>query len=118
MVSLLILPTVKRHETRVDDGTYEIAGNNGFLSIGPFDDIVAELGETYEIEYDDAQAAVPWLDTHEGILQIDVRDQVPELTFDDEFVEIIENTPPEHRVGVFTDLIDRIWSSKGNLEEY
>lgn len=109
---------MRRFETRVEDGVYEIEGQDGWLEIGPFEDIVAELGEVYEIEYDEKQAAMSWLDTDDGILRIDVRERLPELSFDEEFVGLIADTPLDQRLGVFTDLIDRIWESKGNLEDY
>lgn len=70
------------------------------------------------IEYTDEAAAVPWLDTEDGDLRIDVAERLPELSFDEEFVGHIADTPAEHRVGVFTDLIGKIWSSKGTLGDY
>ena len=110
---------MRRYETRVEDGVYEIESpDGGWLAIAPLDDIVAELGETYVIEYEEDEASVPWLDTDDTILRIDVREQLPTLSFDEEFIGHIVDTPAEHRLGVFTDLIDMIWSSKGNIEAY
>lgn len=109
---------MRRFETRVEEGVYEIEGPDDWLEIGPLDEIVGELGETYEIEYDEEQAAMPWLDTDDGVLRVAVREKLPELTFDQEFVGHIAETPADHRVAVFTELMDRIWSSKGNLEDY
>ena len=109
---------MQRFATRVEDDVFAIEGTDGWIEVGSFDAIVEELGEVYELEYDERQSSVPWLSTDEGIVRIPVRERLPELTFDEEFVGHIADTPAEQRQAVFTDLIDRIWESKGNLEGY
>lgn len=39
-------PPMRRFETRVEDGIYEIEGPEDWVRIGSFDDIVDTLGET------------------------------------------------------------------------
>lgn len=107
---------MRRFETRVAAGTYELETDDGWIAIGPFEDLIEELGDVYEIEYDEEQAAMPWLETEDGVLRIDVRETLPTLSFDEEFLGHIRDTPDEHRADVFVNMIDEIWSSKGNLD--
>lgn len=109
-----------RFETRVDtEGVFAVEGREGWLKIGDFDAIVEELGEVYEIEYDEDEQSVPWLETDpDGKLRIEVRETLEEISFNGEFVDLISSTPPEDRVEFFTDMIRRIWDSKGQLEEF
>lgn len=108
---------MERFETRVVDGDYVIEVQDGWIEIGSMDEIVDDLGEIYVIEYDDNEAAVPWLKTDDGELRIEVREQLLELSFDEEFVNTLAKTPVDQRVDVFTSLIGTIWSAKGDIEQ-
>lgn len=133
---------MKRYETDVRDGVLYLEAPAGedrdadsgddetddrWLEIGSMDAIVELIGgETYELQYDDRQRAVGWLDADEdGVLSFDVRETIGTTTFDDEFVENVAGAPVEktneegyaQRAAVFADLLTTIWDSKGNLED-
>lgn len=107
---------MERFQTRIDDGIFSIESGNGWLEIGPVAEIIEELGEIYILEYDDEASSVPWLDTDDGIIEIDVREQLETLSFDQEFVSTIADSEPRNRLAVFCQLIDHIWSTKGNID--
>ena len=108
---------MERFETRVDDGILELEGADGWITVGSFDEVVAELGETYEIEYDEEERVMPWLhEAEEGILTIEVPETLRSLSFDEEFIGLVEGTPESERVTFFVDMIRQIWDSKGNLD--
>lgn len=113
-----------RFQTRIDDGTLAIEIPDGWLTIGDMETIIDIVGgETYTIEYTDAEASVPWLDVEDdGRLTIDVRDTLDNYSFDREFVLNIANTPLDKtnsdgnpvRTAFFVDLVTTIWESKGS----
>ncbi len=117
---------MERYETRLEGGRIYLETSEERIEVGELEDVVSELGETFEIEYDEHQRTVPWLETDEGTLTINVRETLPTLSFDDEFVGLVVDAPLEGssengemppRTAVFTDLLRKIWESKGNLEE-
>lgn len=128
---------MKRYETAAIEGTLYLeapdgaeghpeADPDGWLEIGPLDAVVDAIGgETYELEYDERQRTVGWLDTDEdGVLSFDVRETLRSVDFDDEFVENVAGVPADEtnadgesaRAAVFADLVTTIWDSKGNLD--
>lgn len=115
---------MRRHETRLADGTVEVEYDGGWLAIGDLDDIVAIVGgPTYTLEYDDEQASVPWLSTDpDNTLTFDVEETVLSMTHRTEFVEEVADRPmtgepyPE-RTRYFADVLTEIWDSKGHLDD-
>ena len=68
-----------RYEPVVEDGTlFLVAEADGDrVEIGAVDEVVAAMGgDTHPIEYDQKQRKQPWLDTDDGVLEIDVRETV------------------------------------------
>lgn len=107
---------MRRFETGVEDAEFAVEGPDGWLVVGEFEDIVAELGEIYEIEYDETARAMPWLDTDDGVIRIDVRETLLDLTYDEEFVGLLADTPADQRRSFFTEMMRRIWDGKGQLD--
>lgn len=105
-----------RYGTRVVDGVLFVEGQDGWISVGEFDEIIEELGgETYEIEYEEPVASMPWLDTEDGVLALDLRDRLPNLDFKEEFVGILANTPEDQRVGVYVEVLQAILDPEEEL---
>lgn len=78
---------MERYEPVVRDGTLSLVAGDDELEVGPVDVIVDAVGgETYTITYDDEQRAQPWLDTDDGVLEIDVRDAVTSMGHREPFV--------------------------------
>ena len=72
---------MKRYEPECWDGTLFLVAGDERVKIGNLDDIVDLVGgETYVIEYDERQRKQPWLDTDDGVLEIDVHDSVTTIT--------------------------------------
>jgi hypothetical protein len=118
---------VQRYETRVDDGTLYVEGTAAdWLEVGSLDDIVALAGgETYTLEYDDYGRAADWVATDdEGVLSFEVRETLADMSYQEDFVQALEGASLEEtdeegyprRTALFTDLMTRIWDSKGNVE--
>lgn len=105
-----------RYGTKITDGVLYINGPDGWIVVGPFEEIIDELGETYEIEYEEPAASMPWLDTEDGVLTIDVRERVPDLDFREEFVQLLADTPENQRLEFYTNMLQEIMDSKGDLE--
>lgn len=99
---------MKRYGTRVVDGVLFVEGDDGWISVGEFDEILGELGETYEIEYEEPAASMPWLDTEDGVLTLNLRERLPRLDFQEEFVTILDQTPENQRVGVYVEILQGI----------
>lgn len=114
-----------RYETDVRGGVLHVETDDGWLEVGPMDDVVELVGgETYTLQYDERQRQVGWLDTDEdGTLSFDVRETVAEMSYDDEFVGTIADVDADAtddegypmRASVFADLMTTIWDSKGDL---
>ena len=118
---------MRRYESRVTEGVLYLETEEDWLEVGPMDEIVGELGETFELEYDEQQQQVPWLETDDGVLRIEVRETLPGLSFEREFVQLVGDAPADEptvdgerskRISVYTDLIRKIWEAKGQLDEY
>jgi len=99
---------MKQFEPDCRDGTLSLCHDETRVAIGALDDIVAAVGgETYRIEYDDAQRMQPWLDTDDGALEIDVRDAVTTMTHTEEFVaDLAEYDMETDRYGLPTRTVE------------
>lgn len=99
---------MKQYEPECQDGSLFLVEGSDRLEVGAIDDIVDAVGgETYEIEYGDEQRMQPWLDTEDGILEIDVRDAVTTMTHTSELVsEIREYDMNTDRYGVPTRTVE------------
>lgn len=76
-----------RYEPECADDTLFLSAEHDRIEVGTVDDIVDAIGgETYAIEYDEKQRTQSWLDTDEGILEIDVRETVTTLAHTEETV--------------------------------
>ncbi|WP_435366122.1 hypothetical protein [Haloarchaeobius sp. DYHT-AS-18] len=115
-----------RYRTKIEDGVFSVEQDEGWLEVGPMDGIVDLLGgETYTLEYTNKQASAAWLDTDESnTITIDVRESLAEMSFTDDIVSNLLNTPLEDgesgypkRTELFADLFGKILDSKGNLDE-
>lgn len=83
---------MKRYEPECADGTLTLVADDDRVEVGSLDDVVAAVGgETYTIEYDESQRKTPWLDTDDGVLEIDVRDAVTSLPHAPETVDAIRD---------------------------
>ncbi|WP_440772562.1 hypothetical protein [Natronorubrum sp. DTA28] len=117
---------MRRYETTFSDGTFFLETGDDWIEVGTEEALLELLGETYSIEYSEKERASPWLETDdEGVLTVDVRETLSELTFRKEFVEQIadcelsattEDGVPV-RTAVFADMIQSIWEAKGNVDE-
>ena len=78
-----------RYEPVVEDDALFLAAEDGDrVEIGAIDDVVAAMGgDTHPIEYDQKQRKQPWLDTDDGVLEIDVRETVTTLPHTPETVD-------------------------------
>jgi hypothetical protein len=116
---------MERYETRIENGTFSIEGQSGWLRIGEMETICDLVGgETYTIEYDDKAQTVGWLDTAaDGTITFDVRETLAEMSYDEEFVGNLANIDRDAtdeegnllRASVFANMMTEIWDSKGNL---
>lgn len=100
---------MRRFETRIEDGIFAVEGHEGWLTVGPMDAIVEDLGEVYEVEYPPEHGAMPWLETKDGTLEIPVRSTLQRISFDEKFVDHLAATPEADRLAFFTDMIASIW---------
>jgi len=114
---------VKRYDTEIRDGVLYLESDDGWIEVGPMDQICELVGgETYVLEYDEHQRSVAWLDTNEdGTLTFDVRNTIEQMSYDREFVSNIASIDQDDvdgeyplRASVFADLMVSIWDSKGN----
>ncbi|ESP87113.1 hypothetical protein [Candidatus Halobonum tyrrellensis] len=79
--------TRTRYEPECDDGTLFLVAGDDRVEIGAVDDVVDAVGnETFSIEYDEKQRTQPWLETDEGVLDVDVRETVTTLAHTPETV--------------------------------
>ncbi|EMA37297.1 hypothetical protein [Halococcus hamelinensis] len=78
---------MRRYEPECEGETLFLVAADDRVEVGEVDDIVAAVGsDTYTIEYDEKQRTQPWLDTDDGVLDIDVRESVTTITHTGEFV--------------------------------
>lgn len=96
------------YEPEEEDGTLFLVAEGRRVEVGTVDDIVAAVGgETYAIEYDDDQRMQPWLDTEDGVLEIDVRDSVTTMTHESELVsDLLEHDMETGRYGLPTRTVE------------
>ncbi|MWG33846.1 hypothetical protein [Halomarina oriensis] len=117
---------MNRRATRIEDEVVVVETGDGWLRVGTVGDVVALAGgETYELQYDDADL-YDWLDTDEaGVLRFDVLETVASLTHPPEFVETVGDTPLDEtnadgypkRTAVFMDVLTTAWDGKGAVED-
>jgi hypothetical protein len=117
---------VKRYATRIDDGTLHVESDDGWLEVGAMSDIYDLVGgQTYEIEYDDAQRLMAWVDAPDGTMTIDVREVIADMDYTADFVDRLgeasleERTDDDYpeRTARFAERMTAIWDAKGALEE-
>lgn len=117
---------MERYDTLIDGDEVALETPEGEVTVGSMADVCEILGgETYTIEYDDAAQATAWLRTDdEGTVSFDVRETVADLDFDRTFVEKVAREPIDRtgpdgyprRTERFAELLDAIWSSKGQVD--
>ncbi|NHN60713.1 MULTISPECIES: hypothetical protein [Halorussus] len=110
---------MERYEPECVDGTLFLVADDDRVEVGAVDDVVAAVGgDTYSIEYDQKQRTQPWLDTDDGVLEIDVRETVTTLPHTEETVsELREYGMETERYGLprrtvefadrFVDVLER-----------
>ena len=119
---------MRRHETRIEDGTLYVEDDGDWLEIGAMADIT-ELtgGDQYAIEYDPETAGYfDWLDTDDdGVMTVDVRETLAGMTYPSTFVETLRERSlspaadgefPD-RTTYFVDVMTDVWDSKGDLDD-
>ncbi|WEL18444.1 Uncharacterized protein SVXHr_2291 [Halorhabdus sp. SVX81] len=115
---------MERHDTKLEDEALLIEWDDEWVEIGPLDAVLDLFdGETYEIEYDDAQSKVPWLesDLEDNTLSFDVVETVTDMDFDDEFTEEVVEAPLDSegnqghplRTETFVAKMIEIWEAQG-----
>ncbi|WP_435345918.1 hypothetical protein [Haloarchaeobius sp. HRN-SO-5] len=83
---------MRRYEPECVDGTLWLVSDADRVEVGTVDDVVDAVGgETYTIEYDEAQRKQPWLDTEDGELTVDVRESVTTMSHTGEFVSALRD---------------------------
>ena len=99
-----------RYEPECENGTLFLVAEGGGdrVEIGSVDDIVDAVGaDTYSIEYDERQRTQSWLDTDDGVLDIDVRESVTSLPHTEETVaELREYDMETDRYGLPTRTVE------------
>lgn len=115
-----------RHGARIEDETLYIERDDDLLELGPIAGVIDLMGgNTYTLEYTAQQSSASWLETDENdTIRIDVREELVNWVYTDEFVTQIEGCSLEQigesgypiRTEVFVDLVTEIWDSKGDLE--
>jgi len=116
-----------RRGAKVESGTLYLESEDDWIEIGSMDAVVELIGgEVYTLEYTDRQSAADWLPTDEdNTLTIDVREELADWGYTDEFVGNVAGSPLDEtgesghpvRTEVFVDMVTAIWDAKGNLEE-
>ncbi|WP_222918741.1 hypothetical protein [Natrinema sp. SYSU A 869] len=110
-----------RYEPDSVDGTLFLSAEDDRIEIGAIDDIVDVIGdETHSIEYDQTQRTQPWLETDDGVLEIDVRETVTTLPHTEETVsELREYDMETERYGLprrtveFADRLTTVLEQQG-----
>jgi len=119
---------MERHDTKLEDETLLIEWDDEWVEIGTLDALLDLFGgETYEIEYDDAQSKVPWLENslEDNTLSFDVVETVTDMDFDDEFTEEVVEAPLDSvgnqghplRTETFVAKMIEIWEAQGATGE-
>ncbi|MFB6128961.1 MAG: hypothetical protein ABEJ47_04280, partial [Halorhabdus sp.] len=115
---------MERHDTKLEDETLFVEFEGEWVEIGPLDALLDLFGgETYEIEYDDTQSKVPWLEDslEDNTLSFDVVETVTDMDFDDEFTEEVVEQPLDStgnqghplRTETFVAKMIEIWEAQG-----
>ncbi|MFC6764153.1 hypothetical protein [Natrinema soli] len=113
-----------RYEPDSVDGTLFLTAEDDRIEIGAIDDVVDAIGdETHSIEYDQKQRTQPWLETDDGVLEIDVRETVTTMPHTEETVsELREYDMGTERYGLprrtveFADRLVEILEQQGKNE--
>lgn len=83
-----------RYVPEVADGTLRLVAKSGGdeLEIGAVEDVVTAMGDdSHRIEYDQQQRSQPWLDTDDGVIEVDVRETATTLPHTEETVARLRN---------------------------
>ncbi|MFB6136936.1 MAG: hypothetical protein ABEJ42_01160 [Halobacteriaceae archaeon] len=118
---------MRRHDTKIEDGTLYVEESEGeYLEVGALEDVFQLVGgETFDIEYDTRHAAYfDWISTDaDGVMTIDVREALGEMSYPTAFVEKLaaldledRDGPPE-RTAFFADAMSTAWEQKGNIDD-
>jgi DNA-dependent RNA polymerase auxiliary subunit epsilon len=111
---------MKRYATAIEDGTLYVETDDGRTEVGTMDQIEELVGgETFDIEYERRHAAlVDWVETDEsGVLTIDVREELADMSYPAAFVEKLQDRDGDDRTEFFADSMATVWESKGNLDD-
>lgn len=117
---------VKRYATRIDDGTLHVEWDDGWLEVGTMSDVFDLVGgRTYDIEYDDEQRLMAWVDAPDGTMTIDVREVIADMDYATDFVRRLAEVPLDERTAEgypertahFAERMTAIWDAKGALED-
>ena len=112
---------MNRYEPVVRDSRLYLESDGESLEVGPVDGIIDAVGGAeYTIEYDDRQQTVPWLDTEDGTLEIDVEDSITSMSHTEAFVSELRGPEmdtdkyglPERTVA-FANRIVELWEREG-----
>ncbi|QLG29947.1 hypothetical protein HUG10_20320 (plasmid) [Halorarum halophilum] len=99
---------MKRYEPKCAGETLYLVADNDRLKVGFVDDVVNAVGgDTHAIKYDEKQQTQPWLETDDGILEIDIRETVTTLNHTEETVaELREYAMQTDRYGLPTRTVE------------
>ncbi|WP_121744385.1 hypothetical protein [Natronorubrum halophilum] len=91
-----------RYTPECANGTLFLVAEGDRFEVGAVDDIVDAVGgDVHSIEYDQKQQTQPWLETEDGVLEIDVREVVTTLPHTGELVsELREYDTETDRYGL------------------
>ncbi|QGN07588.1 hypothetical protein Hrd1104_09930 [Halorhabdus sp. CBA1104] len=119
---------MERYDTKLDDGTLYVQWDDGWLELGSMATIRDLLGgDTYEIEYDDDQSKVPWLENEleDNTLTFDVTEAITDMDFNGDFVsELAEVSIDDtgraghpQRTAAFAEKMREIWDAQGQTAD-
>lgn len=117
-----------RHATKIEDETLYVENGDGdWLLIGTLGAIYDLAGgQQFDIQYDEYHAAYfDWVDADaEGVMTIDVRDALSDMTYPTTFVEKLEERGGEaddsghpERAVYFVDVMTDVWEQRGEFDD-
>lgn len=97
-----------RYKPEKVNGTLFLVAENDQIKIGTINNVVDAIGgEIYTIEYDQEQRTQPWLQTDDGMLEVDVREVITTLNYTEEFASELRNYDMEtDRYGLPTRTVE------------
>jgi hypothetical protein len=119
---------MQRYDTKIDDGILYIEWEDDWLEVGSMAAIEELLGgDTYEIEYDETQSKVPWLEDSldEKTLTFDVTETILDMDFNQEFVQEVAEEPIDEtrsegqsaRTDTFAEKMRDIFEAQGREDD-